>query len=377
MFRLQNNVPNVYVDKSRDFQLFCRAYDSVFNGVKYSVDSLSHTSITSECNNTLLSLLADKLGLFTRLNLPDTELRYVLGVFPLLIRNKGSSKAIEYTVRVFQRIAKINNLECEIHIDNNSREIKLTFSSEISNDDLLYELLSYIIPTGYICIYDVFKNDLAITRVVMSQSLEFASYDPSTMSVVYHIDNFGEPPIPSFGDDIDVGLVGDSIKVASGGDIDIAITVRKNTGFSNLKIKLLYDSNLKINTLYNHYETLQFESTQVSGVENCIECSFTGEKDITETGTLLLMNVTLPKDLKKNGYEIALEVISGSNSSGDIVVSAINPKITVVDKFDEYHSLSNKDFGDSVGTTTIQTLQENNDNEVSDEDTNTNNKVEE
>ena len=47
MFRLQNNVPEVYVDKSRDFQLFCRLYDSCFGGVKFSIDSMSRLTNAS------------------------------------------------------------------------------------------------------------------------------------------------------------------------------------------------------------------------------------------------------------------------------------------------------------------------------------------
>ena len=186
MFRLQQNVPEVYPQQSRDFQLFCRAYDSMFNGVKYGVDSLSHTSNTMECNNPLLGLLANKLGLFTNLNLPDIELRYILCAFPYLIRYKGSFTAIEYTVRVFQRMSGLNNLGYTVTIDNVNKQISLTFSKDITNDALLYELMSYIMPTGYTCTYVVFFNGENTTRIVTPQNLSIDIFDPIEMAKVYY-----------------------------------------------------------------------------------------------------------------------------------------------------------------------------------------------
>jgi hypothetical protein len=193
MFRLQDNVPEVYVQKSRDFQLFCRAYDSLFNGTKYLIDSVTHTSNTMECNNTLLRLLANKLGLFTNLNLPDIELRYVLCAFPILIRYKGSLTSIEYTIRVFQRLSKLTNLSYDIDIDNTTKQISLIFSVDVANDALLYDLLSYIIPTGYTCSYVAFTNGENVTRIVTSSEVSIEIFDPvETSKVYYHKDSGGE-----------------------------------------------------------------------------------------------------------------------------------------------------------------------------------------
>ncbi len=186
MFRLQQNVPDVYPQESRDFQIFCRAYDGVFNGVKYGVNSLTHTSNTLECNNSLLSLLANKLGLFTNLNLPDTELRYILSAFPYIIRYKGARISIDYTLRVFQRIARMGDLEYTVSIDNETRQISIVFNREIINDQLLYELLSYIIPTGYTCIYVVYKKGENITRVVIPQTVDITVLNPIDLSKVYY-----------------------------------------------------------------------------------------------------------------------------------------------------------------------------------------------
>lgn len=40
MFRIQDNVPEVYINESRDFQLISRLYDILFSGTKYDIDSM-------------------------------------------------------------------------------------------------------------------------------------------------------------------------------------------------------------------------------------------------------------------------------------------------------------------------------------------------
>ena len=51
VFRIEKNVPEIYVRESRDFQLFCRLYDCVFDGVKFDIDSMLNVLDTHSCNN--------------------------------------------------------------------------------------------------------------------------------------------------------------------------------------------------------------------------------------------------------------------------------------------------------------------------------------
>ena len=57
LFRLQNNVPSVYVNSSRDFQLLCRLYDAAFNNVMFDADSISDITNTDRCSARVLPLL--------------------------------------------------------------------------------------------------------------------------------------------------------------------------------------------------------------------------------------------------------------------------------------------------------------------------------
>lgn len=167
MFRLQNNVPEVYVDKSRDFQLFCRMYDVVFGGVKFSIDSLQRASNTKECDESLLELLATKLGFFTRLDIDEEELRYVLQAFPTIIRYKGSARGIGYVVNLFQRLSHSSAIQARFEITDN-HQLVITFSKKPKNDRLLFELLKYILPTGYTVNYEVaeFKTNSFVIELL-------------------------------------------------------------------------------------------------------------------------------------------------------------------------------------------------------------------
>lgn len=176
MFRLQDNVPEVYVQESRDFQLFTRLYDSVFGGVKFLIDSLQYATSTKECDNSLLELLKTKLGLYTDLQISDTELRYVLEAFPLIMRYKGSYRAIKYILNLFQRIVKENNTTYTCEVINKDitgaypdYTIQFRLSQNHKHDDLLRELVRLVIPTGYNVSYEVAEHrDSAGTLVLQS-----------------------------------------------------------------------------------------------------------------------------------------------------------------------------------------------------------------
>lgn len=179
MFRLQDNVPEIYVEESRDFQLFCRLYDSVFGGVKFSIDSLQRASCTKECHNSLLELLKTKVGLFSSLSLSDEELRTVLEAFPLIMRYKGSERAIKYIINLFYRITKDPFTSYSYHIinedpqfPNDTYTIQLRFGSEQRYNELLMELLRLVLPTGYNVSYEVIEVNNFETKLDLKDTLK-------------------------------------------------------------------------------------------------------------------------------------------------------------------------------------------------------------
>lgn len=197
MFRLAENVPEVYVQKSRDFQLFTRLYDSVFNGVKYSTDTLPQTLNTKECDQSLLELLKTKLGLFSDVSLTDTELRCVLQAFPILIRHKGSWQGVDDILNLFQRMNLNHGDRGHVNKDtaNDNYEIVLQFNKPLTNDKLLMELLRYVLPTGYTIKYEVAETSAANTTIAALDKLSYIVMNKDVKSVSSQIKGPDDPNV--------------------------------------------------------------------------------------------------------------------------------------------------------------------------------------
>lgn len=155
--RLQNNVPEIYVNESRDFQLLCRLYDCIINGVKFDIDSIQHITDTSHCNSRLLDLLKTRLGFFNDKNIYSDDMRFVLEAFPYIIKYKGSKKGIIETLCLFMKINGFNS-ESVLTIDNENYIIKIGIGAPVTNTEILDEVLKYIIPTGYTYEYYFYRG---------------------------------------------------------------------------------------------------------------------------------------------------------------------------------------------------------------------------
>ena len=186
--KLQDKVPPVYPEGSRDFQLFCHLYDVIFNGIKNDIDGIQYLTNTVSCRSNVLQLLQTKLGFFTQAQYADEALWYVLQAFPLLVRKKGTLAAIEEAVYLFLKTAK---LETTIKIDiiNNepTQEQKSSFGqyitdhsiiigieSTIRDISLLKEILYYIIPFGYNLFFYFIIQSSKYDNYVSAEKFEYA-----------------------------------------------------------------------------------------------------------------------------------------------------------------------------------------------------------
>ena len=145
MFKLQNHVPDVYVDESRDFQLFTRIFDVAYNSTKYQIDDLLNTANTSQIDQKLIPLLSYKLGFFDSVELSDRNNRLLLTALPAIFRKKGSIDAINKMIQLYCRMYHTKG---KVYKDVGS-DIQLVFEGDILNESWLFQLLHYILPTGY------------------------------------------------------------------------------------------------------------------------------------------------------------------------------------------------------------------------------------
>lgn len=159
LLRIQGEVPDPYVEQSRDFQTLCRAYDCVVNSVKFDVDSIAKITDTGEVRSNLLPLLQTKLGFFTSAEIDSDALRLILSVFPELIKRKGSLKAVRGAVNVFLKISRVR-VPITITITKEpmplynvtvpDHTVVIGISSAFKDTSVIFqELLRYILPAGF------------------------------------------------------------------------------------------------------------------------------------------------------------------------------------------------------------------------------------
>lgn len=175
MFRIQNNVPEVYPDKSRDFQMFCRLFDVAFNSVKQSIDTMQNITDTKTCDSALLPLLKDKLGFFSDDELSDVELRYILQAFPAIMRYKGSQQALTYITNLYSRLVSSISDSAPVQLQNDSSTYSITVSSEkaVVKTQLLFELLRYVVPAGYTVDYYVTEYHESVSQFYVDNELVY------------------------------------------------------------------------------------------------------------------------------------------------------------------------------------------------------------
>lgn len=151
MFRIENNVPDVYIEESRDFQLVSRLYDLALQSTRFSIDTMLDISDTLTCPAEVLPLLATKVGFFDNLELNDKTYRKLISAFPYIIRYKGSITAINLIVNLFMQLANTD----VVMTQDEQNVLTIQFNTYASDTDLLQHLLEYVRPTGMMIKYGV------------------------------------------------------------------------------------------------------------------------------------------------------------------------------------------------------------------------------
>ena len=146
MFRLPENVPEIYTSHSRDFQMFCRVYDIINNATRYSCESAETLLDPTKASDNILTLLASRIGFFPKHSYNNHALRCILSAFPYFIKYKGSKRGIEMVVNTLLR-AEGSSSDSEVLVD--SEQVYIYTENQMKNEALLRDVLSYILPIGY------------------------------------------------------------------------------------------------------------------------------------------------------------------------------------------------------------------------------------
>lgn len=158
MFRFQDNLPEVYVNESRDFQLLCRLSDILFSGLKYEVDSIINLLDATQAKDQIIRLMCTKVGFFPTIEIDSQILKYIVASFPLILKYKGTLKGIQYAANAILKGENNQNtlIKPLIIIENKTPEygrdpytVYIYTPIEIKNKPALKEILKYCLPAGY------------------------------------------------------------------------------------------------------------------------------------------------------------------------------------------------------------------------------------
>lgn len=153
-FRLVNNIPNVYVEESRDFQLLCRILDIYLKGLLEKSATVPYILDVDKCDESLLWLIANMQGFTTKKYIPPRVLRNICRVFPYCIRRKGTEEAIRVAAYA---VLSVDRLVYSISLspgDTSSPSTwVITCNTRSAYFQYLEEVLTFILPTGCSVVY--------------------------------------------------------------------------------------------------------------------------------------------------------------------------------------------------------------------------------
>ena len=162
-FKLENNVPNYYVDESRDFQLLCRVLDIYLKGCLSKSSYIPYQLDLDKCSEQLLYAIANMQGFTTNIYIPPNILRNILKVFPYCIKRKGTKEAIEvasYAVLSTDKLIYYILVEVDSNTGNQetSYTVTITCNSQSTYIPYLEEVLKFLVPAGWNIKYRLLKT---------------------------------------------------------------------------------------------------------------------------------------------------------------------------------------------------------------------------
>ena len=145
MINIKNQVPNIYYNASRDFQVLGHLYEVALNYAKTNVDMLYLLPNGLEADTRTIELLATTLGFKLRRNYDKEQLAALVSIFPQLLKIKGTKQAIELAGNALVKASGVTG-EFSSEIENHVLTIKIPI--ELSDITLFMDLLPYILPFG-------------------------------------------------------------------------------------------------------------------------------------------------------------------------------------------------------------------------------------
>lgn len=179
MFRFEDNLPEYWLNESRDFQLLARLDDVLYMGQRADIFTISNLNSSKKCKNTFLNLLAKKVGFFTDKYIEDKVLRNIIGAFRLAVKHKGTKEGIIYAVTAILKAENSTGVpRVDIITENEQYVINIFTPINLINEVALKEFLKYIIPAGFIYNIYSYVHDVPeqLTKLNISSQVKHVAY---------------------------------------------------------------------------------------------------------------------------------------------------------------------------------------------------------
>lgn len=150
MIRIQDSVPEIYYNSSRDFQLLGHLFDLVLNSTKTEADLLFNLPLSQNSDDQLLDLMTFTLGLrLSKAKYTSRQLRAICSIAPKMMRLKGSRQAISLLCTALMR-ADAAEGSFSLTLNDSQTELTVYITSYATCRDALQEILPYILPAGMV-----------------------------------------------------------------------------------------------------------------------------------------------------------------------------------------------------------------------------------
>lgn len=160
MISTAKQVPSVYTDESRDFQLLEHLFDAVANASRAGIDGMTQMNGKHE-DSRFLKLSEYTLGFSQRHEATDNSRKLLCASFKDIVRNKGSKTAVDMAVNMLMRSQNIHEeySVAVVNVDDHGNvfySIRISVPYSLTDISMLEDLFDYILPAGYV--YSIYRQ---------------------------------------------------------------------------------------------------------------------------------------------------------------------------------------------------------------------------
>lgn len=184
IIKFQDLTPEVYYKKSRDFQFIGRLFDIALNNSKMNIDAISALPIDTSMDSKLLDLLALTLGFKSKHEYNIKQLAAICSILPTILRKKGSIDAIRSTCNALLNAEGITNMAT---VEVQGTTLTISIPPELSDLNLLKDLLTYILPAGMSCSITqetLITIDNATTKIGHNSTIVYYMQEDNRASII-------------------------------------------------------------------------------------------------------------------------------------------------------------------------------------------------